>query len=211
MSEFLAGNAGRRSVGNTVVTSMKFLLRMLSIPMVVARLTACTTIPVGVESDPSAVFAGYHTFACMPGASYGTSGASVVQDAREAIEGELARKGFNRAEDAKMADFVVDFSLGAQDRVQIHTSPPPYAGRWWSLEDWWAHPDSSYVLDVRQYREGTLVIDIFDAHSHARVWHGWAKKELSRSDVEHSRDLIRNAVHSILKRFPPHLRDRHAQ
>jgi hypothetical protein len=194
----------RRSVGNTVVTSMKFLLRMLSIPMVVARLTACTTIPVGVESDPSAVFAGYHTFACMPGASYGTSGASVVQDAREAIEGELARKGFNRAEDAKMADFVVDFSLGAQDRVQIHTSLPPYEGRWWSLEDWWAHPGSSYVLDVRQYREGTLVIDIFDAHSHARVWHGWAKKELSRSDVEHSRDLIQTAVHSILKRFPPH-------
>jgi hypothetical protein len=71
-----------------------------------------------------------------------------------------------------MADFVVDFSLGAQDRVQIHTSLPPYEGRWWSLEDWWAHPASSYVLDVRQYREGTLVIDIFDAHSHARVWHG---------------------------------------
>jgi hypothetical protein len=63
----------RRSVGNTVVNSMKFLLRMLSITMVVATLAACTTIPVGVESDPSAVFARYHTFACMPGASYGTS------------------------------------------------------------------------------------------------------------------------------------------
>ena len=85
--------------------------------MVVATLAACTTIPVGVESDPSGVFARYHTFACMPGASYGTGGASVVQDAREAIEDELARKGFNRAEDAKMADFVVDFSLGAHDRV----------------------------------------------------------------------------------------------
>jgi hypothetical protein len=98
---------------------------------------------------------------------------------------------------------MVDFTLGSQARTEIHTYPPPYEGRWWSLQDWWAHPDSAYTLDVRQYREGTLVIDMFDAHSHSLVWHGWAKKELSSSEVEHSRGLIRSAVHSILKRFPP--------
>jgi hypothetical protein len=107
---------------------MKSPLCMLSMPVVVALLAACTTIPVGVESDPPAVFARYHTFACMPGASYGTSGASVVQDAREAIEGELVRKGFNRAEDAKTADFVVGFTLGAQDRRKYIPIRPHMGG-----------------------------------------------------------------------------------
>ena len=40
----------RRSVGNTVVTSMKFLLRMLSIPMVVATLTAADVAEQVVEA-----------------------------------------------------------------------------------------------------------------------------------------------------------------
>jgi hypothetical protein len=56
---------------------------------------------------------------------------------------------------------------------------------------------------VRQYREGTLSIDVFDAHSHRPVWHGWAKKELTRNDMEHSAEAIRKAVDSVLAKFPP--------
>jgi hypothetical protein len=206
-STVLLGDA-RRELRDAVTGPVKGLLRSIFLALtqatcIVVMLAACTTMPVGVEFDHSASFAAYHTFACLPGASYGSSDASVVRDAREAIEGELARRGFRRAGDVKTADLMVDFKLGAQTRTQVHTYPPPYEGRWWSLQDWWAHPDSAYTLDVRQYREGTLVIDMFDAHSHTLVWHGWAKKELSSSDVEHSRGLIRSAVHSILKRFPP--------
>jgi hypothetical protein len=203
----LFGDA-RREVLDAVTAPVKGPLRSTFLALTQATgigvmLAACSTMPVGVEFDHSARFALYHTFACLPGASYGSSDASVVQDAREAIEDELARRGLHRAEDLKTADLMVDFKLGAQTRAQVHTYPPPHGGRWWNLQDWWAHPDSAYTLDVRLYREGTLAIDVFDAHSHTLVWHGWAKKELSSSDVEHSRGLIRSAVHCILKRFPP--------
>jgi hypothetical protein len=58
-------------------------------------------------------------------------------------------------------------------------------------------------MDVRQYREGTLSIDVFDGHTHRPVWHGWAKKELSRKDIEQSETPIRQAVTSVLAKFPP--------
>jgi hypothetical protein len=35
------------------------------------------------------------------------------------------------------------------------------------------------------------------------VWHGWAKKELTRSDIENSEAPIRKAVAAILAKFPP--------
>jgi len=52
------------------------------------------------------------------------------------------------------------------------------------------------------YREGTLSIDVFDAHTHRPVWHGWAKKELTREDQEHSEAPIRAAVAAVLAAFP---------
>jgi hypothetical protein len=59
------------------------------------------------------------------------------------------------------------------------------------------------TVDVRQYREGTLSVDVFDAHRHRPVWHGWAKKELTRSDVENSTQAINKAVKAVLDEFPP--------
>jgi hypothetical protein len=44
---------------------------------------------------------------------------------------------------------------------------------------------------------------VFDGHSHRPVWHGWARKELSRSDIEHSEAPIRAAVAAVLAPFPP--------
>jgi hypothetical protein len=35
------------------------------------------------------------------------------------------------------------------------------------------------------------------------VWHGWAKKELTRSDIERSEAPIRTAVAAVLEKFPP--------
>jgi len=58
-------------------------------------------------------------------------------------------------------------------------------------------------VDVRQYREGTLSIEVFDARTHRPVWHGWAKKELHTGSVERAEGPARVAVEAVLARFPP--------
>jgi hypothetical protein len=95
----------------------------------------------------------------------------------------------------------VDFTIGARERTDIQSYPAPYTGWWYG--GWWGYSYWGTAVDVRQYREGTLSIDLFDAHSHKPVWHGWARKELSRADMEQSEAPIRAAVAAVLSRFPP--------
>jgi hypothetical protein len=150
------------------------------------------------------MFSGYRNFAWMLREQHGSRNPLVAQRAHDAIEAELARKGYTRVADAAAADFLVDFTIGAHDRIDVASFPGPYFvpdGR--IYPDWWGYRYWGPQLDVRQYREGVLSIDVFDVQSRTPVWHGWARKELTRSDVERSEAPIRAAVQAVLQGFPP--------
>jgi hypothetical protein len=173
-----------------------------------AALIGCATLQVGSDHDPTATFANYHSFTLMKRAHHGRDGITnplVAQRTDDAIKAELTRRGYSLAADPAAADFTVDFTIGSQERTDINSYPDPYVGpAWgWGRRGWWGDPYWGDTVDVRQYREGTLSIDIFDAHGHRPVWHGWARKELSRSDIEHSEEPIRKAVQAVLAKFPP--------
>lgn len=185
---------------------MNFLAasRLLSVVTVSLVMAACVSLKVGSDFDRSINFSGYRAFAWMPREHHGTRNPLVAQRARDAIQAELTRRGFNYVENAAAADFVVDYTIGAHERVDIRSYPAPYAGPWgWGYPDWWGYPYWGNEVDVRNYREGTLSIDVFDAQTHKAVWHGWAKKELSQSDIDRSEAPIRAAVEAVLAEFPP--------
>jgi len=178
--------------------------RLLSVATLGLMLAACASLKVGQDFDRTSNFSGYRAFSWMPREHHGARNPLVAQRAREAIQAELMRKGFSTVEDAQAADFVVDFTIGAQERMDIHSYPAPYAGPWrWGSPSWWGYPYWGNEVSVRNYREGTLSIDVFDAHTHKAVWHGWAKKELSQADIERSEGPIRSAVAAVLEQFPP--------
>ncbi len=178
--------------------------RLLAVIAFGLTLVACTSLQTGSDFDRTVNMSGYHAFAWMPREHYGTHNPLVIQRARDAIQGSLTGKGLAHVEDAAQADFVVDFTIGAHDRTDIQTYPVPYAGPWYpGFYAWWGRPYWGQDVDVRQYREGTLSIDIFDARTHKPVWHGWAKKELRQSDIDRSDSAIRSAVASVLEKFPP--------
>jgi hypothetical protein len=171
--------------------------------MLTLLVCACATLRVGADFDHAASFSGYHSFTWLVREHHGSGNPLVVQRAHDAIEAELNRKGFTFASDAAAADFAVDFTIGAQDRMEVHSYPAPYAGWEWGYPGWWGYSYWGNQVDVRQYREGTLSIDIFDARTHRPVWHGWAKRELTAADIAHSEGPIREAVSALLVKFPP--------
>lgn len=174
--------------------------------VLLAGVSACATLHVGSDHDPSANFGQYHTFGWMPPRTdrYESPNPLVVQRAHDAIEAALTAKGYQLIDDPAAADFVVDFTIGSRERTDIHSYPAPYGGPWFGgYGPWWGAPYWGNTVDVRQYREGTLSIDIFDGHTHRPVWHGWARKELTRTDIEHSSGSIRQAADSVLAQFPP--------
>jgi hypothetical protein len=174
------------------------------LPAVSLVISACTPLRVVTDFDHSASFGTYHTFSLLMGGEDSTRNPLVIQEVHNALRAELEKKGFGFVESAAEADFVVNFSIGARSRTDVKSLPLPYAGPWWSLDSWWGSPYWGSNVDVRVYRQGTLSIDMFDAHSHKPVWHGRGTRELTQADLEHPRAPIRGAVRAILYEFPPH-------
>jgi Domain of unknown function (DUF4136) len=162
-------------------------------------LASCAMTPeVASDYDRSANFATYHTFTLMQRQHRGISNPLVAIRTEEDITQELLRRGYALAADPTSADFTVDFTIGSQERTDISSYPAAYAGPWLLGGPYWGSN-----INVRQYREGTLAIDVFDGHTHRPVWHGWAQKELTSKDLEQPAEPISEAVSSILARFPP--------
>jgi hypothetical protein len=179
--------------------------RRLAAALVFSGLSACSTLQVSSDYDRAASFSGYHSFSIMQREHKGTHNPLVVTRTEDAIRSELLARGYTQAPDPSKADFSVDFTIGSKERTDVDSYPTPYVGAgWgWGSRGWWGGGYWGSDLDVRQYREGTLSIDVFDSNSHRPVWHGWASKELSRKDIEQSEAPIRKAVTAVLARFPP--------
>jgi len=158
----------------------------------------CTTTRVSADFDRSARFDGYHTYAWLPRADNSGRNPLIARFARDAIDAELNQKGFVLAADPSTADFEVDFTLGAHDRLDINSYPAMYRGPWG-----WGRGYYGDAIDVRQYREGTLAIDVFDGRTHQPVWTGRATKEITRADQARSDGPIRRAAAAVLAQFPP--------
>ena len=170
------------------------------IAMVVV-IAGCETMRVGSDYDHRADFSAYHRFAWLT-LDYPRTRVMnplVPLRVREAIEQTLARNGYERVDDPAAADFVVDFTIGSRERIDVQSYPAPYRGPWG-----WGYPYFGNEVSVRRYRDGTLAIDVFDARTRQPVWHGWAKKELTRADLQNPGEPIRKAVDAVLANFPPH-------
>lgn len=170
----------------------------------IALASGCATeLQVGSDYDQAATFRDYHAFSLMQRERSGIDNPLVAVRVADAIRGELEQRGYVEAGDAQGADFIVDFTIGSNERTDITAYPQPYAGWGWGGPGWWGGPYWGEAVNVRQYQEGTLSVDVFDAHSHRPVWHGWAKKELSADEIEHSAGPVRHAVAAVLAKFPP--------
>lgn len=170
-----------------------------------ALLASCTTMQVGSDYDRAVSFAGYHSFTIMQRDHTGVQNPLVPTRTEDAIRRELVSKGYTSAMDPSNADFTVDFTIGSKERTDVNSYPTPYAGAGWGWggRGWWGGGYWGDDVDVRQYREGTLSVDVFDGKTHRPVWHGWAKKELTRKDIEQSEQPIQRAVAAVLAKFPP--------
>lgn len=168
----------------------------------VSLLCACAARPeVGSDYDHNVNFARYHSFAVMPH-DHGLPGLAldpaqnplVIARTEDDITQSMQRKGYTLT-DPLHADLIVEFTVGAPERIDVQSYPT--AGGLMPAGPYWGNN-----LDVRQYHEGALSIDLFDAHTRRPVWHGWTKKELSREELQQSADPTSKAVESVLANLP---------
>lgn len=184
---------------------VKRRIRTLALVSTLLSLTACVTMRAGSDYYSEADFSGYRSFVWVdespiiePRSARVEISALTVRRVREAIEAELAGKGFVMGTSREASDFAVSFTVGARDMLSIDDYPSYYRSSWR-----WRPPYYAPNVDISMYTEGTLAIDVFDNESRQPVWHGWARKRITGADIDDPEATINEAVEAILAGFPP--------
>jgi hypothetical protein len=173
------------------------------VAVALAVMTAgCGSLSVKSDVNPSVDFDNYKNFAWVsPNPLVGLpAGGNPLLEQRimDITKALLTAKGYGYVADPERADFVVGFGIGAPDEVRIDSYPARYRGTWhWS-------PVYARDVHIRHYVEGRLTVDVFDVVTEQPAWHGWSTKNVTATDPNASRALLRETLTAILARFPPH-------
>jgi len=140
----------------------------------------------------------------------------------DAIDAQLAARGWRRTGTAD-ADVIVSTHVDHRQEYRIDSYYPAWGYGGWGWPGygwggggggggggwgccgygpgwgWYGGWDSSYV---RAYTVGTLVVDMFDAHTHRAIWSGVAESTVRRDPAKQIADLDL-ALAKMFAAFPP--------
>ncbi|MEZ4588478.1 MAG: DUF4136 domain-containing protein [Gemmatimonadales bacterium] len=168
-----------------------------------AALIGCASMSVQTDFDPEAGFGQLRTFGWMPTASAaGVSRTASIRPPSGLLEGriraqvrsDLEEKGY-RYSDAR-PDFRVGILTVADRRVDAST-----------VNTYYTYRRTTWIVSeptVRQYVEGTLIIDLVAGAENDLVWRGSASGALPANPTPQSvSEKAVKAASAILDRFPP--------
>jgi hypothetical protein len=166
-------------------------------------LVACDSIQTNSDFNPAFDFSNYHTFSWIsdnPMIAASPTVSPLTQGRVElAIIDVLQQKGIAFVSNPAQADFVVAFTAGSHQKYRVDTTTYPVGYRGPYMWGMGYYQD----IDVHEYTQGRLSIDMFDTKLRQPVWHGWGTKSVTGSDRNNPAPVIQKAVAAILKDFPP--------
>ena len=114
---------------------------------------------------------------------------------RAAVTSNLRARGYRYVEGGE-SNFRLNYHVTFKDKLVGSGSDFGYTGRYHR-----GAFSSGFHWSVRQYQQGTVIIDIVDRAKDQLVWRGWV---VSRNrDGNYDEAEINRAVNQILMRFPP--------
>lgn len=165
-----------------------------SIALVVALsapLAGCSSISTSHDYDTNYDFSALKYYTWIDGTGDIGINELNLRRVRAAVNRVLGAKGYVEA--TENLDFLV--AIHGDTRSKVSVSQRQYGrGGWYG-------PGG---VEVYQYEEGRLLIDIVDARKNELVWRGSATKVLSSNPTPEKIDqTINRAVEKILEKFPP--------
>jgi hypothetical protein len=164
-----------------------------------ALLAGCTTTGPAIQSHPDSVVAydRYQTFALLrptslPAPKHPAVSPSLIRHLRDDTESAFAAKGLTPVP-AKEADLLIVVQGGLEQKLDVTDWGFSY-GR---FARGYAGTGGRY--DLNQYKEGTLLIDVFDAKTRDLVWRGSAVTEVGEMPTEAK---LKSAIDAIVARYP---------
>ncbi len=168
-------------------------------------LFSCSSIGVNNDYDPSFDFSGLERYAWLrdsPRRKETSLADSSLQAnrVRVAVEEILLARGIREVPRAE-ADFFVAQYMNIEKRFRLDR----YSyGHGYGDRPWEGRGGFYETTSLRQYDEGTLVIDFIDPQEEALIWRGTGQSRVQHTTTPEQREvLIRKAVDEILAQYPP--------
>jgi hypothetical protein len=172
--------------------------------MTLGVLAGCSSYTITSDYDSNASFASLKTYkwAIDPANASGNlllKNQLLGKRVKAAIDSELAAKGMTLVTSGD-ADLIVASHLTTKDKLNITDWGYGYGGGWY-------HGYGGYGsnVDVTQYTEGTLVIDLINGKAKDLIWRGVATGAIASTPPppEELEARIKEVVGAILAEYPP--------
>jgi hypothetical protein len=160
-------------------------------------LAGCSTLQTYSVTSPTASFAAYRTYAHGSPETTPTGFArtpltpAVWAMVQVDLDQELARKGYTAATGGAEPDLLVRSGSGSRTLERNESAM--------------VHGDAAWIdaQILSTNTQATLVIDVFDARTHALVWHGSSRRALDAPAPTTNRDApVAEAVRAMLVDLP---------
>jgi hypothetical protein len=159
-------------------------------------LAAAALLPQQVQTNymPGTDFSKYKTYHWTAVEGGGIHPNQIVDaEIKEAVDKQLAEKGFNKTDDHQ-ADLAVTYQVAVDKERQWNGMGMGGGPRWGGMTT-----ATSTTISV-----GTIVLDFYDAGAKQLVWQGHATKAIDPgSNQEKNQKNLDKAMKKLLKDFPP--------
>jgi hypothetical protein len=169
-------------------------------------LTACATSGPSFSSisSPGVVLSSFETFNYLPRLGTDRSnGARTPLSSQliQAMNHEMSARGLRLAE---RPDLLVDFNFVSREGISVRQSPnmsmhSVQHSHWGSSRTVWA----GYQSTVRQYTEGTFLVDIIDVENAALIAEASARSRMSEDINDKGQEHINSVVAGIMAQLMP--------
>ncbi|MEH6587278.1 MAG: DUF4136 domain-containing protein [Halioglobus sp.] len=172
--------------------------------LLLSLVTACATpLEATMDHDSSFDFTGIRKISIQPVDRKDLSSLHIsdMQEARidQALADELQRKGFEIVGDNAEADLYMIWHLVTEERTDVRT----YNSM--SYYNCWGCGPSVSDVSVRQYTQGTFIVDMIDPMRNKSVWRSIIESRLSSQpeDAATLAEARREAATAVFAEFPP--------
>lgn len=181
---------------------------LLPILLLLLATTACRTFNVHTDWDETAPFEHLHRYAWLeppttPGADPFADNGLLRKRVRVEIEKNLTSRGFEAVSDPSRADFLVTYGVVLDEKLRVNGGVTAYGGYGYGGR-WPIGFGGGYgAPDVRNYQEGTLIVDFLRPDSRELFWRGWAAGFLQTRDRDPDPKRFAEGVKAVIDAYPP--------
>jgi hypothetical protein len=156
------------------------------------------TLQVTSDYDHSANFSNYHTFKIVK-LEQKVQAISQLNQNRiiDAVRNQMKAKGFTETEEA---DLLVNIVTILKDEKQVTANTYGYGGGYRPYA--WGGGYSSTTVNVENYKNGSLIVEVADAKTKNLLWEGIGNQDIDQPSSNPDQS-IQTAVKSIMASFPP--------